>query len=112
MYVKRSWAMRKRNLLLAAAARGDTYSAADLRRGEEGIVLTVIGDEAFRQRLASMGVMAGTVIATPDTSIFGDPRTYSVRGYQLSMRIKEAAMILLQTDEELEKHSHTPLNKI
>ena len=109
MYVKRTWAMRKRNLLLAAASRGDTYSAADLRRGEEGIVLTVIGDETLRQRLAAMGVMAGTVIATPDTSVFHDPRTYIIRGYQLSMRNTEAAMILLQTDEqiihELEKSS-------
>ena len=104
MYVKRSWAMRKRNLLLNAATKGDTYSAADLRRGEEGIILTVIGDEAFRQRLAAMGVMAGTVIATPATSIFGDPRTYLVRGYQLSMRTTEAALILLQTDEQLKHH--------
>ena len=100
MYAKRAWVMRKRNLLLAAASRGGAYSAADLRRGEEGIVLTVIGDETLRQRLASMGVMAGTVIATPSTSVFGDPRTYMVRGYQLCMRTTEAAMILLQTDEQ------------
>lgn len=110
MYLKRSWAMRKRNLLLAAASRGDAYSAADLRRGEEAVVLTVIGDEALRQRLAAMGVMAGTIIATPDASIFGDPRTYMVRGYQLTMRNTEAAMILLQTDEqtihELEKSAN------
>lgn len=109
MYAKRSWTMHKRNLLLAAADKGDTYSAADLRRGDEGIVLTVIGDETLRQRLAAMGVMAGTVIATPAASVFGDPRTYLVRGYQLSMRTSEAAMILLQTDEqtiqELEKSS-------
>lgn len=115
MYLKRSWAMRKRNLLLAAASRGDAYSAADLRRGEEAVVLTVIGDESLRQRLAAMGVMAGTVIATPDSSIFGDPRTYLVRGYQLTMRNTEAAMILLQTDEqtihELEKSSdHSEAN--
>ena len=109
MYAKRTWAMRKRNLLLAAAYHGDAYSAADLRRGEEAVVLTVIGDESLRQRLAAMGVMAGTVIATPDASIFGDPRTYMVRGYQLSMRNTEAAMILLQTEEqtiqELQKSS-------
>lgn len=100
MYAKRTWVMRKRNLLLAAASRGDAYSAADLKRGEEGVVLTVIGDETLRQRLASMGVMAGTIIATPSTSVFGDPRTYMVRGYQLCMRTTEAAMILLQTDEQ------------
>ena len=109
MYAKRSWTMHKRNLLLAAADKGNAYSAADLKRGDEGIVLTVIGDETLRQRLAAMGVMAGTVIATPAASIFGDPRTYLVRGYQLSMRTTEAAMILLQTDEqtmhELEKAS-------
>lgn len=109
MYAKRTLAMRNRNLLLAAASHGDAYSAADLRRGEEAVVLTVIGDESLRQRLAAMGVMAGTVIATPDASIFGDPRTYMVRGYQLSMRNTEAAMILLQTEEqtiqELQKSS-------
>lgn len=100
MYAKRTWAMRKRNLLLAAASHGDAYSAADLRRGEEAVVLTVIGDESLRQRLAAMGVMAGTVIATPDASIFGDPRTYIVRGYQLTMRNTEAALILLETEEQ------------
>ena len=107
MYVKRTWIIYKRNKLLAAASVGDAYSAADLKRGEEGVVLTVIGDEALRQRLAAMGVMSGTVIATPDASIFGDPRTYLVRGYQLSMRNTEAAMILLQTEtqtiQQLEK---------
>lgn len=107
MYVKRTWIIYKRNKLLASAAVGDAYSAADLKRGEEGVVLTVIGDEALRQRLAAMGVMSGTVIATPDASIFGDPRTYLVRGYQLSMRNTEAAMILLQTEtqtiQQLEK---------
>ena len=106
-YVKRIWIIYKRNKLLAAASIGDAYSAADLKRGEEGVVLTVIGDEALRQRLAAMGVMSGTVIATPDASIFGDPRTYLVRGYQLSMRNTEAAMILLQTEtqtiQQLEK---------
>ncbi|MFK5915427.1 MAG: PepSY-associated TM helix domain-containing protein [Woeseiaceae bacterium] len=100
MYAKRSWVMRKRNLLLEAAQVGDAYSAADLKRGEEGIVLTVIGDEKLRQRLASMGIMAGTVIGTPSTSVFSDPRTYKVRGYQLCMRITEASMILLQTEEQ------------
>ena len=100
MYVKRTWIIYNRNKLLAAASIGDAYSAADLKRGEEGIVLTVMGDEALRQRLASMGVMAGTVIATPSSSVFGDPRTYIVRGYQLCMRTTEAAMILLQTDEQ------------
>ena len=107
MYVKRTWIIYKRNKLLAAASIGEAYSAADLKRGEEGVVLTVIGDEALRQRLAAMGVMSGTVIATPDASIFGDPRTYLVRGYQLSMRNTEAAMILLQTEtqtiQQLEK---------
>lgn len=107
MYVKRTWIIYKRNKLLAAASIGDAYSAADLKRGEEGVVLTVIGDESLRQRLAAMGVLSGTVIATPDASIFSDPRTYLVRGYQLSMRNTEAAMILLQTEtqtlQQLEK---------
>lgn len=104
MYVKRTWAIRKRNLFLAAAARGEAYSAADLHRGEEGIVLTVIGDEALRQRLASMGVMAGTVITTRSTSVFSDPRTYIIRGYQLCMRTTEASMIILQTKEQTMLH--------
>lgn len=111
MYAKRKWITYKRDQLLSAASIGESYSAADLKRGQEGIVLTVIGDDNFKQRLASMGVLAGTVIATPDSSVFGDPRTYSVRGYQLCMRTTEASMILLQTDTQtiprLQKFSKT-----
>jgi Fe2+ transport system protein FeoA len=64
----------------------------------------VIGDEALRQRLASMGVMAGTVITTRSTSVFSDPRTYIIRGYQLCMRTTEASMIILQTKEQTMLH--------
>ena len=110
MYAKRSWIIHKRDKLLAAASIGESYSAADLKRGEEGVILTVIGDEKLKQRLASMGVLAGTVIATPTSSVFNDPRTYIIRGYQLCMRTTEASMILLQTDTQiipkLQEHSN------
>jgi len=110
MYAKRTWAIYKRDKLLAAASIGESYSAADLKRGEEGVILTVIGDEKLKQRLASMGVLAGTIIATPTSSVFNDPRTYIIRGYQLCMRTTEASMILLQTDTQtiprLQKYSH------
>ena len=100
MYLKRALALRERNRLLKAVARGDAYSAADLQIGQEGVLLPVIGAENLRQRLASMGVMAGVVITAPMTSLFENPRTYTVRGFQLAMRTEEAAMILLQTEAE------------
>lgn len=96
IYAKRSWLKRNRNQLPTAAKVDNRYSAADLKHGEEGVVLTVIGDEALRQRLASMGVMPGTTIATPSTSAFGAPRTFLIKGYQLCMRSTEASMVLLQ----------------
>ena len=77
---------------------GSGYSAADLKIGEEGIVASIVGDDSLKERLASMGIFAGASIKAPVTSVFENPRTYMVRGYQLCMRTNEAMMILLQKD--------------
>ncbi len=72
------------------------YSAADLKVGEEGIVSSITGDESFKQRLVSMGIIAGSVINAPITSVLNNPRTYMIRGYNLCMRTDEATNIILQ----------------
>jgi len=76
----------------------DNYSAADLKTGEEGIVSKIIGDNALKQRLASMGIFAGASIKAPKTSAFSNPRTYVIKGCQICMRTNEATNILLQPD--------------
>jgi len=97
---KRTW-MTSKNQSLETQHSNELYSAVDLKSGEDGVVLTVVGDDTLRQRLASMGIMAGTVITSPTSSDFNDPRTYMVRGYQLCMRTSEASNILLQTEESI-----------
>lgn len=74
----------------------ESYSVADLKVGEEGIVSAIVGDNSLKERLASMGIFAGASIKAPTTSAFGNPRTYMVRGYQLCMRTNEAMTILLK----------------
>ena len=78
------------------SSKGSAFSAADLKTGEEGIVSSIIGDDSLKERLASMGIFAGASIKAPETSAFGNPRTYMVRGYQLCMRTNEAMTILLK----------------
>ena len=81
-----------------SSTAGSGYSAADLKIGEEGIVASIVGNDSLKERLASMGIFAGASIKAPVTSVFGNPRTYMVRGYQLCMRTDEAMTILLQKD--------------
>ena len=80
------------------AEHEQNYSAADLGIGEEGIVSEILGDESMKERFAAMGIFAGASIKAPITSVFGNPRTYMVRGYQLCMRTNEAMSILLQKE--------------
>lgn len=71
-------------------------TAADLENTQQGIVSNVEGEEALRRKLNSMGIVNGSAIVAEKTAPMGDPRTYSVMGYQISLRNTEAALIKLR----------------
>ncbi len=68
---------------------------ANLHRGETGIIASISGDANIKQRLSSMGLIKGTEIAVEYSSLFGDPRTYLVKGYSICLRRLEATQVEL-----------------
>lgn len=53
------------------------------------------GDAAYRKRILEMGLTKGTLITIVKKAPLGDPVEITVRGYQLSLRKEEAAILLL-----------------
>ena len=68
---------------------------ADLNDGEKGTIASINGDKSIKQRLTSMGLVKGTEVEVKYSSLFGDPRTYLVRGYSICMRKLEAQQVQL-----------------
>lgn len=64
-----------------------------LTPGQSARVEKVGGDGAIRRRLMDMGIIRGTEITVIKASPMGDPVEYQVRGYHLSLRKSEAALI-------------------
>ena len=64
--------------------------------GDLGHVLSLQGDPEVRQHLQEMGFTLGTPVVFVRTAPLRDPITVRVRGYQLSLRRREAEAILMR----------------
>ena len=80
------------------AKSGNPHTLADLRPGERARILKIEGSLNFKRRLSSLGVVKGTEICVNATAPLGDPRAYSLLGYNLSLRNEDARQIVLAND--------------
>lgn len=71
-----------------------------LRPGEQGRLVRILGENRLRQRLTEMGFIKGSTIGVDSTAPFGDPRSYTIRGYQVSLRNAEAEQILVEVGDK------------
>jgi len=67
----------------------------DLGIGKSGRVLTVGGEKALRRRILEMGITPGTMVTVKKTAPMGDPVELLLRGYVLSLRLKDAEKITI-----------------
>ncbi|MGI5971393.1 MAG: FeoA family protein [Oscillospiraceae bacterium] len=65
----------------------------DVKLGETAIVARLHGEGAVRRHIMDMGVTKGTEIFVRKVAPLGDPVEVTVRGYELSIRKGDAAMI-------------------
>lgn len=85
--------MRKENIT--------TQTLASLQNGENGLIIRVSGEGAFRKRLTEMGFIRGKVVKVIKNAPLLDPIEYSIMGYEISLRRSEAEMIeLLRVDDD------------
>ncbi len=66
---------------------------ADLAIGKSASVRSVAGADAVSCRLLEMGLTPGAVLKVLGTAPWGDPIEIELRGYRLSLRKSEAALV-------------------
>jgi len=74
-----------------------TVTMTDLQPGDLGRVLGFAkGNAGYRQKLLSMGLTPGTEFAVVRVAPLGDPVEIKVRGFALSIRKDEAAVLRIE----------------
>ena len=68
---------------------------AELVPGEIGVVSRINADASLKRRLNALGMVKGIEISLEHTAPMGDPRAYTLLGYQLSLRNEDARKIVL-----------------
>ena len=61
--------------------------------GERVSVTRITGNGPLKRRIMDMGITRGTEILVRKYAPFGDPMELNLRGYELSLRKADAAMI-------------------
>ncbi len=65
----------------------------DLHIGQSAKVITVGGDGSLRQHFLDMGLIPGVALTVVKFAPMGDPMQVALRGYELTLRLDDAAMI-------------------
>lgn len=73
---------------------------SELKTGEKGVIVKVLGHGGFRKRIVEMGFIRGKIVTVLLNAPLQDPVKYKIMGYEISLRHTEAAMIeVISTDE-------------
>jgi DtxR family Mn-dependent transcriptional regulator len=68
----------------------------ELKAGERGKVVRVASDKALKTRILDMGITPGAEVLMKGCAPLGDPVEINVKGYQLTLRKSEAALIFVE----------------
>ena len=66
---------------------------SELRTGEKGIIVKVMGRGAFRKRIIEMGFIRGKEVEVVKNAPLKDPIQYRILGYDVSLRRSDAQLI-------------------
>ena len=69
---------------------------SEMKEGQSAIIVRVGGKGAFRRRLLEMGLIKGTPIYVEKYAPLKDPMELLVKGYSISLRVEEAALITVE----------------
>ncbi len=76
---------------------------SELRTGEKGVIVKVMGRGAFRKRIIEMGFIRGKEVVVIQNAPLKDPIHYKVMGYDVSLRRNDAALIEVVSRAEFER---------
>lgn len=70
-----------------------------LRVGESAVIVAVGGEGALRNRLIDMGLIPRTKVTLRKVAPMGDPIEIHIRGYELTLRLEDAADIVVAPED-------------
>lgn len=79
---------------------------SELKTGEKGVIIKVLGHGGFRKRIVEMGFIKGKTVKVLLNAPLKDPIKYKVLGYEISLRRQEAEMIEVVGEEETRQQHH------
>ena len=80
---------------------------SELRTGDKGVIVKVMGRGAFRKRIIEMGFIRGKEVIVIQNAPLKDPIHYRVMGYDVSLRRSDAALIEVVSAADFEKEQAT-----
>lgn len=73
---------------------------SELRTGEKGVIVKVLGHGGFRKRIVEMGFIKGKTVEVILNAPLKDPIKYRLLGYEISLRRQEADTIEVVSEQE------------
>ena len=95
---KRGPALRQKDkgLMIMSEKKIISRTLADLPIGQEAVIKTVGGEGNLRCRFLDMGLIPRTKVKIMKVAPMGDPIQIHLRGYDMTIRKEDAAMIELE----------------
>lgn len=76
---------------------------SELKTGEKGLIVKVLGHGGFRKRIVEMGFIKGKEVEVVLNAPLRDPIEYKIMNYKISLRHEEAQHIEIISEEEAKK---------
>lgn len=73
---------------------------SELKTGEKGVIVKVLGHGGFRKRIIEMGFIKGKLVEVLLNAPFQDPVKYKIMEYEVSLRHSEAEQIEVMSEDE------------
>ena len=83
---------------------------SELKTGEKGVIVKVLGHGGFRKRIVEMGFIKGKTVEVLLNAPLRDPVKYKIMGYEISLRHQEADLIEIVSEEEARALMQTPFH--
>lgn len=73
---------------------------SELKTGEQGVIVKVLGHGGFRKRIIEMGFIKGQTVEVLQNAPLQDPVKYRLMGYEVSLRRQEAEQVVVVSVSE------------
>lgn len=81
----------------------ESMTLADLQVGQDAVLRAIGGKGELRHHLLDMGLTPGTEVTLRKVAPMGDPIEVELRGYELTLRLADAAQIEVENIHETDR---------